>query len=163
MLMLPCCHTIQFLYGRMKIIPNDIFFAQIESQLAAGRSVSFKVKGNSMFPFLRNGKDSVHVSPLKRQPVAGDVVLFKYKGHHVLHRIIKIEGDIHVIQGDGIYASQECCGKEDIVGVVTHISRNGGEPFSVDSFCWRFCSQLWSIFSFARRYLLIFLRCLFVQ
>lgn len=147
----------------MKIIPNDIFFAQIESELAAGKRVSFKVKGSSMFPFLRDGKDTVQVSPVKRQPVAGDIVLFKYKGHHVLHRIIKIKGDIHVIQGDGIYASHECCGKEDIVGVVTHISRNGGEPVPVDSFCWRFCSQLWSIFSFARRYLLIFLRCLFVQ
>lgn len=147
----------------MKIIPNDIFFAQIESELAAGKRVSFKVKGSSMFPFLRDGKDTVFVSPVNKPLVHKDVVLFHYKGRHVLHRIIKIEGDMFFIQGDGIYASHECCSKEDIVGVVTHISRNGGEPFSVDSFCWRFCSQLWSIFSFARRYLLIFLRCLFVQ
>ena len=147
----------------MKIIPNEIFFAQIESELAAGRSVSFKVKGNSMFPFLRNGKDTVSVAPVNKQLAHKDVVLFNYKGRHVLHRIIKIEGNLYYIQGDGIYASLECCHKEDIVGVVTHISRNGAQPFSVDSFWWRFCSHLWGIFSFARRYLLIFLRCLFVQ
>ena len=43
----------------MKQIPNELFFAWVESEIADGRSVRFRLKGNSMFPLLRNGKDDV--------------------------------------------------------------------------------------------------------
>ena len=43
----------------MKTIPNDTFFACVEAELAEGRPVRFRLKGNSMYPLLRNGKDVV--------------------------------------------------------------------------------------------------------
>lgn len=43
----------------MKIVANDTFFAWVEAEIAAGRPVRFRLKGNSMFPLLRNGKDVV--------------------------------------------------------------------------------------------------------
>ena len=43
----------------MKRIANECFFAWVESEIKSGRSVKFRVKGNSMMPLLRNGKDEV--------------------------------------------------------------------------------------------------------
>ena len=41
----------------MKCIPNDVFFAWVESEIAEGHSVRFRLKGQSMFPLLRNERD----------------------------------------------------------------------------------------------------------
>lgn len=43
----------------MKKVANDIFFAWVEEGIAQGKTVRFRLKGNSMFPLLRNGKDEV--------------------------------------------------------------------------------------------------------
>ena len=142
----------------MKPIPNDIFFAQVESEIAAGKSVIFKVKGNSMYPFLRNGIDSVKLAPVNQQLVKNDVVLFKYNGKHVLHRIIRTDGKSFTLQGDGIYASKEFCCREDIIGVVTHICRGKGEMMEVTSTGWRVLSAIWFSLRFARKYFLAILR-----
>ncbi len=138
----------------MKVISNDVFFSQVESDLLDGRSVCFKVKGNSMFPLLRNGKDIVFVSPVNQSIVKNDVVLFKYKGKHVLHRVILTDGESFTLQGDGVYASKEYCCKEDIIGVVAHISRGGGKKFPIKSFNCRLYICLWNAVSFMRKYLL---------
>ena len=152
------CPTIQSSTGNMKPIPNDIFFAQVASELAAGRTVSFKVKGNSMFPLLRSGKDIVFVAPVNQPVVKKDVVLFYHKGRHVLHRVIKIEGNLYTIQGDGVYASREYGTGEDIIGVVTHIARGGGERIPLNSFRYRLYSNFWCATSFAKKYMLYILR-----
>ena len=158
MLMLQDYPTPPFYPANMKTIPNDIFFAQVSADLSAGRSVSFKVKGNSMFPLLRNGKDIVFVSPVNQPVVKKDVVLFTHKGRHVLHRVIKIEGNAYTIQGDGVYASREYCTGEDIIGVVTHVARGGGEMVPLNGFRYRLYSNFWCATSFARKYLLYILR-----
>ena len=70
----------------MKNIPNDMFFAWVESEIAAGRSVRFQLKGISMFPLLRNQKDEVVLVPCRAEELrVRDVVLFRYKGKHLLH------------------------------------------------------------------------------
>lgn len=142
----------------MKPIPNDLFFAQIESEIAEGKSVIFKVKGNSMYPFLRNGIDSVKLAPVNQKLAKNDVVLFKFNGKHVLHRIIKIEGDKYILQGDGVIKNKEYCSSEDIIGVVTHICREDGKMIAVKSFKWRILPEIWFILRFARRYLLAIIR-----
>ena len=45
-------------------IPNDLFFAWVESELAEGRRVRFRLKGSSMFPLIREGRDEVMIRPL---------------------------------------------------------------------------------------------------
>ena len=70
------------------VIPNDEFFAQVCESLSEGRKVSFVVKGHSMYPFMRNEKDRVCLERYDgRNLDAGDVILFKYHGRHILHRV----------------------------------------------------------------------------
>ena len=142
----------------MKTLPNDIFFAYVESEIAAGKSVRFKVKGTSMFPLLRNEKDEVVLSPITSTPEKMDIVLFRFNGKHILHRIIEVKGDTYIIQGDGIYTFSEYCRMQDMVGVVTLLYKSGCKPISTSSGCYKFLSALWHKLRFCRRYLLAIFR-----
>lgn len=128
----------------MKCIPNDVFFAWVESEIAEGRSVRFRLKGQSMFPLLRNERDEVVLYPWDEdelQPM--DVVLFRYQGRHVLHRILRREGNRLYLQGDGSYVAKEECTVSDVVGKVHEIIRPSGKIIPVDAWQWRLLSRLW--------------------
>ena len=128
----------------MKQIPNDLFFAWVETEIAAGRSVQFRLKGVSMFPLIRGGKDDVVLRPCSAEELCPmDVVLFKYKGKHLLHRIIRREGDRLLIQGDGSYVAQEQCSVDAVIGKVQAIVRPSGKAVSVESWQWRLPSFVW--------------------
>ena len=145
----------------MKTLANEIFFAQVETEISAGRSVRFKVKGHSMYPLLRDGKDEVTLSPLTCDPSVNDIVLFRYRGKHILHRIISIEGNTYTIQGEGIYISCEKCTREDIIGVVTQIHKKNGLEINTSWGLFRFNSWCWYKLFFMRRFILAVLRRIF--
>ena len=129
----------------MMQIPNDLFFAWVESEVAEGRSVRFRAKGVSMHPLIRGGKDEILLSPCSDKKLkTTDVVLFKYKGQYVLHRIIHIEGNLLTLQGDGSFTAKEECTTEDVVGRVQAIIRPLGKVVYVDSWRWKLPSYIWS-------------------
>ena len=96
-----------------------------------------------MYPLLRNGKDEVIIHPLTGEPQILDIILFRYKGKYILHRIVDKDGANYIIQGDGIYASQEQCTLNDIVGTVTSFIKNGTEQIDCNSFLYRQYSIWW--------------------
>ena len=131
-------------YLAMKQIPNDQFFVWVETELAAGHTVQFRLKGVSMFPLIRNEKDEVVLRPCSAEELCPmDVVLFKYRGKHLLHRIIRREGNCLLIQGDGSYVAQEQCTTDAVVGKMQAIVRPSGKVLSVESWQWRFPSWVW--------------------
>lgn len=148
----------------MKIVANNTFFAWVEAEIAADRSVRFRLKGNSMFPLLRNGKDVVVIakcSPESLKPM--DVVLFRYKGKHLLHRIIRREGDQLLIQGDGSMVAMEQCSVVDVVGKVIQVCRPSGRVIPVDSWKWTLPSRLWRGSGFLRKWMLKVAHRLFIK
>ncbi len=141
----------------MKTLPNDLFFAQVEAGIAEGRNVRFRVKGTSMTPLLRNGRDEVLLCPCRTERLRPmDVVLFRYKGIHVLHRIVRREGDALLLQGDGVCATYEECRVDDVVGIVHKVIRPSGKVVEVSSLRWRLPSRLWRSMG---RFRTVFLRC----
>lgn len=109
-----------------RVLPNNIFFAWVEEELAAGRSVRFVVNGFSMMPLLRNGRDEVLLEPCDPQSIAkGNILLFRYKGAHILHRVTGMErqsGKI-LFRGDNVFGRREECLPSDVVGRVSEIYR----------------------------------------
>ena len=81
------------------IIDNDTFFEVVKSELATNKTVSFTVKGQSMWPFYKDGKTIVTVASPK-QLKKYDVVLANYQEKVILHRIIKIQKDTYILRGD---------------------------------------------------------------
>lgn len=139
----------------MKNVSNDVFFAWVEEEIAQGKPVRFRLKGNSMFPLLRNMKDSVILEKCSMHDLKPmDVVLFRYRGTHVLHRIIQRTGDDLLIQGDGSIVAMEQCTVNDVVGKVTGICRPSGKIVSVENWKWKFSSRLWRTSNSMRKFLL---------
>ena len=128
----------------MKQIPNEVFFAWVESEISEGRSVRFRLKGQSMFPLLRNGRDEVVLYPCTEEELKPmDVVLFRYRGRYVLHRILRREGEWLYLQGDGSYVAKEECTAADVVGKVHEVIRPSGKVMPVDAWQWRLSGRLW--------------------
>ncbi len=126
-----------------KIIANDVFFASIEELIAEGQSVEMTVKGFSMRPFLRNERDVVVLSPIASEQLRrGMVVLFRYRGAHVLHRIAKMEGGMLTMEGDGNYRQVEVAPRESVVAYVSAVRLSGGRSFGYDSVAWRYRTLL---------------------
>lgn len=148
-------------------IPNASFFGEVERCLHEGLPVRFRVKGTSMTPLLRDGRDEVVVHPYgTEQPQCGDVVLFRYRGRHMLHRIIGHSGDTYTLQGDGVWASCETCGSSDLLGVVREVVYPSGKSLSTSSLAWRMKSRAWRRLGRLRRFVLGAMRrasCLFRQ
>lgn len=120
-----------------KTVNNEILFAEVERIIGEGGGVGLRVKGGSMRPFLRDDRDSVHLAPLPASGLRrGMVVLFRYRGHHILHRIRRIEGTRAVIEGDGNYRLREETATADIVAWADAIER-GGKRIAFGSLRWR--------------------------
>lgn len=132
----------------MRIVPNDLFFEQIEAMLAEGHDVQIIVKGHSMRPLLRNERDRVVLTPVggeagRRTLRIGDIVLFRYRGRHILHRIINSKGDRLTLAGDGNYGTTEHCTPDDVLAVVTKVVRRSGRTIPIDSRRWQRRSRCW--------------------
>lgn len=123
---------------KKRTIPNEMFFATVEEMIGEGRSVEMTVKGFSMRPFLRNERDVVVLSPVGEKVLQrGMVVLFRYGGRHILHRIRKTEGERLLIEGDGNYRTVEIATKEDVVAYVSEVRLESGKKLQYNDLGWR--------------------------
>lgn len=103
-------------------IDNETYFALVEERIAAGERVRINLVGTSMQPTLMTG-DELELE-IARQPVSvGDVVLFRYQGRHILHRVVAIEGDNYTMRGDNC-VNNEVVGKEDIVAKLVGVKKH---------------------------------------
>ena len=56
--------------------------------------------GMSMYPMLRNRRDTIIVKPYEGRLKKYDIPLYKRNGTYILHRIVKVLPDSYVICGD---------------------------------------------------------------
>ncbi|WP_308763401.1 S24/S26 family peptidase [uncultured Bacteroides sp.] len=106
-------------------LKNAQFFDEIDRMLQDGHSVTIRAKGSSMFPFIRNERDSVILQDSKDIAV-GSIVLARLQNRsYVLHRVYRLEKEAIVLMGDGnLYATERCC-RNEVVGVAVKIIRDG--------------------------------------
>lgn len=143
-------------------LANAIFLPEVIKLLEEGHTVTLRLKGYSMRPFLENNRDKA----LLIQPTSlniGDVVLAELAGKiFVLHRIVKIEGDKITLQGDG-NLTREYCTRADIKGFALGFYRKNREKLEkTNSPKWKIYSCVWMTLRPIRRYLLAIYRRVFV-
>lgn len=112
-------------------VENDILIPELARLLNDEKEVRFTPSGVSMRPFIEGDKDSVVMAPLGRLPKKGDILLARVTGYagnrtYVLHRLIRIEGDTYILQGDGNLMGEEQCVLGDIIGRVVRIESPKG-------------------------------------
>lgn len=127
----------------------------MEEQLAAGQKVRFSPKGTSMLPMLRQGRDSVVLSPLPERLKPYDLPLYRRTdGQFVLHRVVKAE-ETYTCIGDNQYQLETGLRHEQMIAVVTAFVR-GGREHSVEEWGYKLYCRLWN-YSRPARY--VWLRC----
>jgi hypothetical protein len=95
--------------------------------LERGAAFHFRAMGGSMYPMIENG-DVLTVVPLGRRAVSpGDVVEFLHPGHGGLrvHRVVGRRNGAYLVQGDGRTEPDGWIPRENILGRVTEITRQG--------------------------------------
>lgn len=101
----------------------------LEKTINDGGCVSLFVTGNSMNPFLKDGRDTVLLEkPAEKDFVRGRIILFRREsGALILHRIRKVLPDNKLLMnGDAQYWC-ETVDKSQAIAVVRKIFRDGKE------------------------------------
>ena len=108
--------------------------------------------GVSMYPMLRDRKDTIIVEPYEGRLKKFDVPLYRRGERYVLHRIVEVRDDSYVIRGDNCEQKEYGITDQDILGVLTGFYRgdkkvdmNGvGYRFYVNFYCRMYVLQwLW--------------------
>ncbi len=115
--------------GKTVTLPNAAAAELMKDVLKKGGLFSFRARGTSMVPFLREG-DTLAIAPLENQrPRPGDVVAFSYSTQRgpnlVVHRVVGRQGTAFVVQGDGNGCSPEIIRSENILGRLVKVERDG--------------------------------------
>ncbi len=97
----------------------------MKEKLSQGGSVVFKPHGISMLPLLRQGIDSVIISPFAPPLKKNDIPLFmRADKSFILHRVVRVNPDgTYLISGDNQIALENNVSDEQIIGVVSGIYR----------------------------------------
>ncbi len=96
---------------------------KIENAIKRGNFV-IHTHGVSMWPMIRNGKDSVVINPHEGRLKKYDLPIYlDNRGRYVAHRIIDVTDTGYVICGDGLYEIEYDITDENILGVVTGFFR----------------------------------------
>ena len=134
-------------------VDNNILIPELARLLSEGKEVRFTPSGVSMRPFIEGDKDSVVLAPVVTPPVPGDIILAQVqtlcgRQTYVLHRLVRVEGETFILQGDGNLSGEERCPLGDIIGVVKAIEAPGGTQKRLTK------GRLWFMLKPMRRYLL---------
>lgn len=123
----------------------------MREKLDNGGTVTFTPSGNSMYPMLRDGEDTVVLTKPKGRLHLFDLPLYVRKdGSYVMHRVVKFDPDgSYVMCGDNQYVNEHGVKDEDIIAVVTAFYRKG-KPYTTQSFSYRIYLNVWFYTRFFR-------------
>lgn len=115
----------------------------LRERLAAGQSIRYlPFRGVSMLPMLRQGKDSVELSPLPPKLKKYDLPVYQYpSGKVVMHRVVGVKHDHYVCLGDNLVHLERIY-PEQLIGVVTAFKR-GERRIETDNLGYRLYSRVW--------------------
>lgn len=123
-------------------IELDSLMPIIREQLALGQSVRFSPRGVSMLPMLRQGIDSVTLSPLPPRLKKYDLPLYRRAdGKYILHRIVEA-GETYTCIGDNQFVCEPGVTHGQMIALVTEFFRNG-RACRVDSPAYRLYCIFW--------------------
>lgn len=125
------------------------YFTQLDNlmplfreRLAAGQKIQFSPRGISMLPMLRQGKDSVILSPVPEKLKKYDLPLYQRDdGKYILHRIVEV-GETYTCIGDNQYVYEHGIRKDQMIALVTAFTR-GDKEIPVGNYGYRLYCILW--------------------
>ncbi len=100
----------------------------IKEVIAKGGTFTMMPRGTSMLPLIREGLDSVILSPLNQEILPGDVILYKRdSGQYVLHRVMTAKNNTYIMCGDNQVVFEKGIKLHHMLAVASGIIRDGKE------------------------------------
>ena len=149
---------------KQKTTSLEYLMPVFRERLENGQSVQFLPQGTSMLPMIRQGVDSVVVSPLTPgEPLKlYDLPLYQREnGQYVLHRVVGVESGggqeseggasatytytytyTYTCMGDNQFVKEPGLSHDQMIGVVTEFCR-GERRYSVNSAGYKFYCRVW--------------------
>lgn len=122
-----------------KSMQDPVLGAVLDVWTQAGEKHYIPITGRSMFPLIRNG-DQVLVAHGCAGIRRGDVIIFRYDGKLVAHRVLRISkneaGHMFLTKGDNVLQFDPPLRANEIVGRVLAIKR-GEQQIALDTTIWR--------------------------
>lgn len=100
------------------------------------------VNGKSMFPMLRNKKDTVIIRPFAGKLKKYDVVLYRKRNMYVLHRIVRVTPERYIICGDNCINLETDVTKDQIIGKLEGFYR-GERQILIEGAFYKLYSRIW--------------------
>ena len=130
---------------RKQYISAEDLFAEVQDVFQMDYEAEFTVTGNSMWPFMRHGRDQVvlqkcDVAQLRKM----DIVLFKIEEKYILHRITARKGDLIQTTGDKNCFRDPWVPASSVIGRVTKIKRKG-KVLCLEKRRWKFLGAAWNL------------------
>jgi hypothetical protein len=111
--------------------------------LREGISVPLVITGNSMYPFLKHGRDTVYLSKLQDPVKTGDMILYQRRsGELILHRVVSVEENSFTLLGDRQVGREPGVSPDSVLAVVTAVRRNG-KLLRPNHLIWWFFANVW--------------------
>ena len=125
--------------------------ALMQESFAVGQDVHFSPKGVSMLPMLRQGIDTVTLSPIRKPLKKYDIPLYRRdSGAYVLHRIVSV-GETYTCIGDNQYAFEPGLRQDQMIAVVTAFTR-GNRSVTVTNPLYQLYVRFWHYSRPARKF-----------
>ena len=125
-----------------------------EEEIEKSGKIIYTNVGDSMMPFIRQGRDVLVISRAEGKLKRYDVPLYKRdSGQYVLHRILKVRENDYVICGDNRWNREYGITDRHIIGVLTGIIRDGRE-IPVTDRKYRIYVHLWCDFFPVRAFII---------
>ena len=147
-------------------IDNAVLFRLVKEALDEGHTATVRARGISMRPFIEHERDIIMLAAVRAEEIKrGDAVLAETKtGLFVLHRVIRREGNVLTLKGDGNWRGTESCEVENVIARAVAFYRKGRQkPDLVCGMKWRIYSKVWMALSPVRRLLLAFHRRIYLK
>lgn len=97
----------------------------IETILKEQKIFIGKTAGDSMEPMLREGRDTVIITPPLFPLKKGDVPVYRRDGHYTMHRIVRKTRDGYIICGDNRALPERDIRDSDIIGMLAAFYHDG--------------------------------------
>ena len=118
---------------------------RFEEAINISERFQLEISGRSMLPFMGYDGDKIIVRRISHdENINGRIVLCRVtERKYVAHRVIRIEGDMITMRGDGRLTYDKPIPRTCVVGIVESVVRKGGRVKSCATHTWRICEHLW--------------------
>ena len=133
------------------MVGMDEIMPLVREKLALGGTATIPVRGVSMRPMLKEGRDSVVLSPIRGTLKKRDIALYqRADGSYILHRIAAV-GECYTCIGDAQFVFEKGLVPSQMIAVVTAV-RRGTRTIPITHPFYRLYAALWSASRPARHF-----------